>query len=556
MRVGAWQTVPEFQTVKMQWIAFARKVFIGFVFLILTRFNENTALPNNGTLDYCLTGYDESKACSIRGNLLAQPIWNHYAGYLCYNYTNSARFSQKFNATFKYVNCSGTIYHRPVPAAVVDNTTIALFDYKHEESAALLRKSFKTDELFDNFVKCCEEAEDCCTNAMNNENIVSTADFCPVVWDAWSCFPQTAVNTIQSLPCSSQAYQSPDKVCTLESEKSCQFNETIQLAEWNQQTDYSNCAIASIYLARYNYHVSALYVCIVCSLPAILIFLAIPVFRDNSRVILHRNLLISIVIRNVLTIMAKKIVIIDALLSPTASNQVMDNNPVGCRLLSFFVSAATNSTYACMMVDGYYLHKVIVRTFAKEPPLVFLYSLVAVLTFLPSIIWASIVAANERTSCWMVDTNGEQWSVDSFRMVILFINTVLLLDIVRVMISKMKQGGTTRQTKAAFRATLFLIPLFGLHIFITAKKIVINDTCWAEDIYDYFRYTMEASQGIFVAILFCYANAEVHNELNNLFRKLSIQLNQRLGWNFARTAARRRTTTATYVQPADFKNEF
>lgn len=105
--------------------------------------------------------------------------------------------------------------------------------------------------------------------------------------------------------------------------------------------------------------------------------MAIPVFRDNSRVILHRNLLISIVIRNVLTIMAKKIVIIDALLSPTASNQVMDSNPVGCRILSFLVSAATNSTYACMLVDGYYLHKVIVRTFAKEPPLVLLYSLVA-----------------------------------------------------------------------------------------------------------------------------------------------------------------------------------
>lgn len=42
----------------------------------------------------------------------------------------------------------------------------------------------------------------------------AAAEFCPAVWDAWSCFPQTPVNTIQTLPCSSQAYQSPDKVCT------------------------------------------------------------------------------------------------------------------------------------------------------------------------------------------------------------------------------------------------------------------------------------------------------------------------------------------------------
>lgn len=129
----------------------------------------------------------------------------------------------------------------------------------------------------------------------------------------------------------------------------------------------------------------------------------------------------------------------------------------------------------------------------------------------------------------MVDTNGEQWSVDSFRVVILVINTLLLMDIIRVMLFKMKQKGPTKQTKlvetpvigivnvtftkihfrVAFRATLFLIPLFGLHIFITAKKIVINDTCLAEDVYDYFRYTMEASQGICVALFFCYANSEV-----------------------------------------------
>lgn len=47
----------------------------------------------------------------------------------------------------------------------------------------------------------------------------------------------------------------------------------------------------------------------------------------------------------------------------------------------------------------------------------------------------------------MVDTNGEQWSVDSFRVVILVINTLLLMDIIRVMLFKMKQKGPTKQTK-------------------------------------------------------------------------------------------------------------
>lgn len=55
------------------------------------------------------------------------------------------------------------------------------------------------------------------------------------------------------------------------------------------------------------------------------------------------------------------------------------------------------------------------------------------------------------------------------------------------------------------------MPLFGLHILITAKKIVIDNSCLAEDVYDYFRYTMEAIQGIYVALFFCYANGEVRN---------------------------------------------
>lgn len=75
--------------------------------------------------------------------------------------------------------------------------------------------------------------------------------------------------------------------------------------------------------------------------------------------------------------MAKEIVLIDALQSTALSNHVMENNTVACRLLSFFVSAATNATYACMLVDGYYLHKVIVRTFAKEPQLITIYIVVA-----------------------------------------------------------------------------------------------------------------------------------------------------------------------------------
>ncbi|XP_076250715.1 corticotropin-releasing factor receptor 2-like isoform X1 [Rhynchophorus ferrugineus] len=529
-----------------------------FIVILITMlvFNQTTALPNIDYQDYIPAGEDNvTKLCLVRESVVSQVLWNHRTGFYCYNYTNSARFIQKLSYKSMWFYWETYNANISLPVAIISDTTVALFDYRDADSLKLLRKSFMSDEVFDNYVKCCRDAEDCCNNYMTDTNIYGDEKHCPVIWDAWSCFPKTPVDTTAEMPCSSQAYQSPDKVCTLKSKKDCLYNEQLRIGTWNQQTNYSTCAIAPVYLRRHNFHVIFLFVCIACSFPAIIIFLAIPSFRELTRVILHRNLLIAIVLRNIMTIIFKKLVIIDALLSSDLTNHVMELNSVGCRILSFLVSSSTNSTYACMLIDGYYLHKVIVRTFAKEPSIWILYIVVAALTFIPSIIWAGIMVNFEATDCWAVDRNGAQWSVDSFRIVILLINTFLLLDIIKVMVSKMKQGGTTRQTKAAFRATIFLIPLFGLHVFITAKKIVVNDTCTAEDVYDYFRYTMEALQGIFVAILFCYANSEVQNELRNVFRKINIQLSQRFGIRFRVPQARRRTTTATYVQTSDSKGD-
>ncbi|XP_066156285.1 corticotropin-releasing factor receptor 2-like [Euwallacea fornicatus] len=535
-----------------------KRVFLGFVIVMILCLLENKALPNKPKQELCIKSdvYNSSKYCSLRGNYYSQLFWNYYVGFLCYNYSNNARFTNKYKSDMTYdFTCNGNDFRLPV--ALVNDSTIALYDYKEAESADLLRKSFKSEELFNNYLKCCKEAEDCCSQFMTDTNIISTRDECPVVWDGWSCFPNTAVNTTKTLQCSSQVYESPDNVCTLESKKECYWNGTLELALWNQQTDYSSCKIAPVYQGRYEYYVIALIISVVCSFPAIVIFVTIPSLRNTKRVIFHRNLLITLVVRNILNILLKQLVLIDALLTPAQTRGVMEGNSVWCRTLSFFSSSAMNSVYACMLVDGYYLHKVIVRTFAKEPHMITIYVVITVLTFLPSLIWATILGVKHRISCWVVDTNGEQWSVDSFRLLILIINAVLLLDIIRIMLSKMKQGNTTTQTMAAFRATLFLIPLFGLQFLITAKKTVINDTCFAEDIYEYFRYTMEAAQGMFVAILFCYANTEVHNELKNVYRKLIIHLHQRYGWNIGgNNFSRRRTTTGTYVGARGSNNQF
>ncbi|XP_028131375.1 calcitonin gene-related peptide type 1 receptor isoform X2 [Diabrotica virgifera virgifera] len=425
------------------------------------------------------------------------------------------------------------------------NGSALLLDFKDEASMAYIKNQFPSDAAYRFYLACNQDSVNCCQDEMDEDNIRYSESYCPVIWDSWTCFPQTKVNTTAKMPCSSQYYGADSDICTLESQKKCIWNNATQLAEWVQSTDYSTCSTVPLYKRRYNFHVISLSVCIVFCLPAIVIFLSFEKLRKTIRVVLHRNLLIAICIRCMLTIISKELIYLDALREE--SYHTMENNGVVCRALTFLESSAVNGIYGCMLLDAFYLHKVIVRAFAKEVKMKYIYTVLVALTFTFSTAWAASMASINAKLCWL-SSNNLQWIMDGYRIAILFINTVLLGDIIRVMVLKIKHGTTTEQTMAAFRATIFLIPLFGLHIILTANKIVYDKSCTAEDVYEYVRYTMEGLQGIVVSIIFCYANKEVQGEIKNMYRKLCIYLNQRFDWHLGENYDKRRATTATFVQ--------
>lgn len=77
------------------------------------------------------------------------------------------------------------------------------------------------------------------------------------------------------------------------------------------------------------------------------------------------------------SIITKTVIILDELKPTNESNNIMQNNSVECRILAFFEVVAKNAIYATMLVDGYYLHKLIVRIFAKDPKINMIYFIVA-----------------------------------------------------------------------------------------------------------------------------------------------------------------------------------
>ncbi|KAK9721460.1 7 transmembrane receptor (Secretin family) [Popillia japonica] len=125
------------------------------------------------------------------------------------------------------------------------------------------------------------------------------------------------------------------------------------------------------------------------------------------------------------------------------------------------------------------------------------------------------------------------------------------MDIIRVICFQRSSSRLNpKQTRDVAKAILVLIPLFGLPLLLTSQRSLMNqNSCLSGDIYYFTAYTVEALQGIVVALLFCYLHREVHNEIVKKYRKWIIEINSRFGTDF-KVPTQARVTTMTNVRPS------
>jgi len=165
----------------------------------------------------------------------------------------------------------------------------------------------------------------------------------------------------------------------------------------------------------------------------------------------------------------------------------------------------------------------------------------------------------------------------------LTVNLLFLINILRIVVSTVQQrscnstgpsaaapspalGATssasgpadTVQIKKAVRATLILFPLLG----ITNLLFFINPKNGTHDkIYMLFNASMQSSQGIFLAILYCFCNSEVQDTIkrkmhrrlvtNEARRATSVRLS--VSRQNSRRATRTRSATSVQMDPEDVR---
>ncbi|CAH2071311.1 unnamed protein product, partial [Iphiclides podalirius] len=498
---------------------------------------------------------DEGKICNYRNVRYHEQVYRWVAGRGCLLYTPDFLYVAGHNTVDLTAGCFYGPWYAPCLEMVKEDGTCGCFPFDPAfENVANLVRDALIPSAHGRWERCYYTASDCCSHVMLDNTTITDESQCQATFDGWTCWEPAEADTTATAICSDLAYSNVGPSCHHFSNKKCFSNGT-----WQLQTDYSTCSITPRLLRRYRMNIAVLAFSIASCLPAVFIFFFYKRLRV-TRVALHRNLLIAIVIRNVLVIVSRTEVYIDELTN--SGGTVLSTHGIWCRVLAVAERFAANAVFVCMLVEGVYLHRLIVAVFRRKLKVRWLYIAGAVIAIVPALVWAIVMGLLNDHSCWIVYTVDHiQWILDAPRIAILLINSVLFIDILRVLLTKLRNSENANQLTA--KATLFLMPLFGIQFLFTALRPNTTNCLW-EQIYYYISYSLEALQGFTVALLYCYINKEVHALVKATYRKTENAVSSRVrGSSYPRVSfdpkSARRFTYSTNLPShnvSDYKDHY
>ncbi|CAN8032597.1 unnamed protein product, partial [Ixodes persulcatus] len=115
------------------------------------------------------------------------------------------------------------------------------------------------------------------------------------------------------------------------------------------------------------------------------------------------------------------------------------------------------------------------------------------------------------------------------------VNFVFLVNIIRILVTRVKSAVSveTTQFRKAIKATVLLFPLLG----ITHLLFCINpkdEDMGLKEAYMVINAILQSSQGIFVAVLYCFMNSEVQTAVRNAYLRAAIRRNPNKDRSFVR----------------------
>ncbi|XP_054163395.1 calcitonin gene-related peptide type 1 receptor-like [Oppia nitens] len=381
-----------------------------------------------------------------------------------------------------------------------------------------------------------------CQNKFNTsfyQNINQTAN-CGSVWDGVYCWPPTVPNTTVQMKCSDifaaaiehfQHYSTDDYMKYFAYRKCSDSGHW----DWNSWTNYTECLTL---LALQDENISRLssikqvlnYIvltCSLCSLVALVIALIIfTCFKSIqcTRIRVHKNLCIALLMNCCLLIVMSSPVVVD--------NASLPQIDWLCKSLKALNIYSLMATILWMFNEGLLLHtRLYVSPFKSNTnsSLAIYYIIGWIFPALSVLLWAMVLEFAldfESHQCWQGYGKSKTiFIVTGPMLALLVINTGFLINIIRILFVKLKHDNNRdKVTSKTIKATALLIPLLGIqHLLFCINPSTFN--LYLESFYIIINGLIQSVQGITVTILYCFTNHEVRAALNSAWSRRRISHN-------------------------------
>ncbi|CAM9388916.1 unnamed protein product [Lampetra planeri] len=376
-----------------------------------------------------------------------------------------------------------------------------------------------------------------CYNKIMSDPPHADGAFCPRTWDGWMCWDDTPEGTMASQFCPPyfKDFDTFEKVTKICNASGAWFRHPESQRTWSNYTlcnafteKRAQTTLNMYYLAVIGHGLS-----IVSLLFSLLIFFY---FKSLScqRITLHKNLFSSYLLNSVVTIILLSMVV--------TSKSFISSNPVGCRVVQFLHQYLMGCNYFWMLCEGIHLHTlVVVAVFAEEQELVWYYLLGWGFPFIPAILHTISRSLYYDDDCWISSETSLLYILHGTFVTALVVNLFFLLNIVRVLLTKLSDThrAESHMYMKAVRATLILVPLLGIQYVLVPWR---PEGHVAGEMYESIMQIFVNYQGLLVATIFCFFNGEVQVVLTRHWSQC-----RRRQFGSARDAGRSSSYTGTSI---------